>query len=779
MGRIEKLKPVRESMLWALQQQTIKDRGPGSITEDLVSEGSTTNCYTADTYAAIVAALLRDLQAAGDTRKPIIIELGGGSGRFAWQFLNRLNNYQFIGEEETPDLTYMLTDSSLSCVQAWQDAKRFQPLLEKGTLELGRLAVEAEPVIRTAKGNITPANLADRPVILIANYQFDGLPTDIFRIRDHEIRRVLLGLDSEEDDFLTKPFKSFEALVERFSSRKMEGEPTGHPAINRILRDYAKLDGDFYVTVPEEAFCFIESFMDRAAPMLMIAGDMAHAEPGEFSLDSPFVLEEYLAHYSNFDMLAQLFKGQGGTVQFERQIDEEFVCGAFLHPGKGGDMKALAGTTRTVLQNLREFNPFDAHQLDEMLKEGTDEATYRQVFAWLRFSKYDPSVAEKCLPLVFEELQQGHDDPNEELLHGAFIEAYRAFFPDGKPVNLDIGIAQMLLSIKYDEEALELIEDSLDEFGAHPARHYVHALALLRHRRKKDARAAIDRSLAMDPEYGPSIRLLEDRFSTVKKTKDEVYADMRVSHNDPEVRPKAWKIYDKLGTVLIDDLLTPKFVTELRSAYDEVVENWRIAGLGTPNNVGDKRFTVPIRIKPPFNNPALFANPVLMDLLIEAMGDKPVLSAFGAVATRKGARAQHIHREHPLLFSSDEVNVQLPCYAVNVLMPLIDLDEKAGGTQLWPDTHRTEENYQWQGPSRVIYTQAGSALTLDYRLYHGGMPCQADHGRPLLFLSYSLPWFQDTLAFESHANVAISDAELKEIPEQHRDMFKFAKRIPD
>jgi hypothetical protein len=57
------------------------------------------------------------------------------------------------------------------------------------------------------------------------------------------------------------------------------------------------------------------------------------------------------------------------------------------------------------------------------------------------------------------------------------------------------------------------------------------------------------------------------------------------------------------------------------------------------------------------------------------------------------------------------------------------------------------------------------------------MPCRASHGRPLLYFTYTMPWFHDTLAFESHAAMGISDSERMKVPEQHRDLFRFAKRI--
>ena len=110
-------------------------------------------------------------------------------------------------------------------------------------------------------------------------------------------------------------------------------------------------------------------------------------------------------------------------------------------------------------------------------------------------------------------------------------------------------------------------------------------------------------------------------------------------------------------------------------------------------------------------------------------------------------------------------------------MPLIDLDEQAGGTQLWEGTHTSARSETWSGDPHIVYTKAGSALVLDYRTYHGCMPCFADHGRPMLYFSYTMPWFHDTLAFESHAAMGISDGELQKVPARHRDLFRFATRI--
>ena len=782
MIELQPMTPVRESLVWTLLSRFYEEKGPGAWKEGLVPQGSTANCFTADTYAAVAAAFLRDMQAQGCTERPIIIELGGGNGRFAWQFLNRLINYQFGKEERCPPFTYMLTDLAASNVESWKAQARFSRLIDSGCLEFAQLSVCDAPVLETANGPVTPAMIGGRPTIIIANYLFDCIPSDMVRIRDHKIHHVLMSLESPNAEFLEQPITGFSGVKEKFSARRVKGEPTTHPVINRILENYAELEGDFQLPVPETAIRFLEAFMDRDAPMMMLAGDLAYSDPDEFSLGTPFIFDSYFAHYTNFPMFAELFRLNGGEAQFQRQKDPNFACGAFLYPGR----KAMAGGHSTVLDttriaaasNLKEFNPFDAHELIELINETVGEASFRQIFAWIRFSKFDPVVAETCLPIVFELLEQGQEQPDEQQLYECFIECYRAYFPDGADVTIDIAIAQLCLAIKFNDEALDLVEAAIREFGPKPARHYVHALVLLRLNRDEDARAALQAALALDPTYGPALRLHVEKFEPAKAAKAIEHAHFRLAFSDPELTNKTHDIFDTMGVVLIDDLLSPELIRELKIAHADAVANWQEAGLGTPNNVGDKRFTVPIRMKAPFNDPALFANPVIMDMLTTAMGEKPIINAFGAVETRAGAKMQHVHREHPLLFRSDDVNAVIPTYAVTMLIPLIDLDEEAGGTQLWEKTHKLPTGEKWQGDPSVVYTRAGSALTFDYRVYHGGMPCRADHGRPMIFLSYSLPWFKDTLAFESHAALAITEAELQAIPEEHRDMFRFAVRRP-
>ena len=43
--------------------------------------------------------------------------------------------------------------------------------------------------------------------------------------------------------------------------------------------------------------------------------------------------------------------------------------------------------------------------------------------------------------------------------------------------------------------------------------------------------------------------------------------------------------------------------------------------------------------------------------------------SFGAVTSLSGAEDQHVHRDHPFLFQEEAIDVLMPAFAVNVVVP--------------------------------------------------------------------------------------------------------------
>lgn len=782
MPVIQKMTRFDQSIIWALLHRFYMEAGPEAWSNKIVPQRSTSNAFCADTYASIVATFFRELEAEGNSKPPLVIELGGGSGRFAWQFLNRLFNYHFVDGEGCPEFTYLLTDGSTKNIAGWKKKDRFAPLIESGVLELAQLLIESDPVIRTADGELKPGDIADRPVVIIANYLFDSIVSNMVRIRDHTIEQVYVETQSTTHGFLKKPITTFESVTERFESRPIQGDPTGHPIIDAALRRYAERPGDFHVVVPQICFEFVEKFLERETPLLLLAGDLAYSDPSEFELKSPLIFDTYFAHHTNLHIFGELFRLHGGAMHSQRHKDANFSCSMFSLPGKKDWQElSLARTRETAQALLKDFNPYDAHEIIDLIESTAGDMSIRQAMAVIRFAKFDPDVAAGCIPHLLYHIQQGEEQIDRPQIYETYMEAFRAYFPDGSEVHFDCGIAELFMRLGYHVQALQLIEHSIREFGANAQRLFAKSLAILNLGDSAKAEAVVREAAALDPQFAPAQRMIAEKFDpkpgAAEAAATTSYAHLTLSNKDPRVAAKAADLLADRGVVLIEDLIHPDLVAQLREALPERVRDWHSSELGKPNNVGDKRFTVPIRLQKPFDNPNVYANPVLLDALTRVMGEKPVLHAFGSVTTYEGARMQHVHREHPLLFHTDAGNANVPCYATTILIPLIDLDEEAGGTQLWEGTHTTARDQNWEGDPHIFYTRAGSALVFDYRTYHGGMPCRASHGRPLLYFTYTMPWFHDTLAFESHAAMGISDGEWQKVPERHRDLFRFAKRI--
>lgn len=105
---------------------------------------------------------------------------------------------------------------------------------------------------------------------------------------------------------------------------------------------------------------------------------------------------------------------------------------------------------------------------------------------------------------------------------------------------------------------------------------------------------------------------------------------------------------------------------------------------------------------------------------------------------------------------------QLPPYALNVFVPLLDITEDLGPTEFWLTSHCTDDARQTflteqsamaptldETKKNIIgpLLTAGDALIYDYRICHRGTSNLSNTVRPMLYLMYARPWFKEHLNF--------------------------------
>ncbi len=248
-----------------------------------------------------------------------------------------------------------------------------------------------------------------------------------------------------------------------------------------------------------------------------------------------------------------------------------------------------------------------------------------------------------------------------------------------------------------------------------------------------------------------------------------------------KTRNQANDLFLEHGALWLKNAISTEFIDELARAYQQKYTDQPLKKLKKKHAVvGDQRFMISIKLEPPFNDTRLYANSLLLPLVQSILGTQCVLSSFGSVLSFPGAQHQPIHFDHPPLFESPEACAKTPAYALTVVIPLVDITHETGSTAIWEGSHRRatarqelqvlSEDPQWPQASTPL-PRRGDAYLMDYRVIHGGLANNANYARPILYLVYSRPWFQDTFNFNDQKPVRFASGERKKIPKQFRYLF--------
>jgi hypothetical protein len=220
----------------------------------------------------------------------------------------------------------------------------------------------------------------------------------------------------------------------------------------------------------------------------------------------------------------------------------------------------------------------------------------------------------------------------------------------------------------------------------------------------------------------------------------------------PTTEAAAHAAFREHGCVLLRGMFPPATVEAMHQEYVAQFGTLDKAAMGAeaarpaPNrflSVGGARCDITLRMTGAFGRPDVFANPRMLKFLGALLGNEIHLSNFTAVVSHPGAPPQHVHRDHGHLFPDAEVGPALPVYAVNVAVPLIDVDLRMGPTGVWLGSHRRMDAEAPIENMTISSLRRGDCMLLDYRTLHAGMPNASGGLRPIVYMVYARPWFFD------------------------------------
>jgi len=458
---------LSEAPLWGMMHRLFNERGVGLWTEGDIPSRSSSNSFIAHSKSRLAATFLEEHNPKTNTaakKTRYILEIGSGSGRFAYNFLQH-----FYGPEGTDPLVentvYIMSDIAEANINFWRDHKQFRPFVEAGVLDFAHFdAVHDDALTLAISGEKITENTVETPLVTIANYIIDSIPSDLFAASDGQLYEKLCGVQQALDpNEMVKGVKFF------YRTKKITEKYYDVPQWNEVMNRYAGHDETFQFSLPVGGFALMDTMRKFAGGAYM----MLVSDYGALNLAA--IKRNALVNVNNngnstvavnFDALRGYTEDLGGKVlQFEGAYSAIASCGYLF----GGGASPL--TMKRYHDHFTAFGPDDYDALHSQWAQSEKNPALREAIYLTKLAKYDVKMflvcrralilgarraGEKNLPLLSETLLSIADKVWQHYYH---------LDPKNDPA---LELAQMYLPLGMVDKAREVLLVSCDYNGSNP-----------------------------------------------------------------------------------------------------------------------------------------------------------------------------------------------------------------------------------------------------------------------------------------------------------------------
>jgi tetratricopeptide (TPR) repeat protein len=469
MNLLEPERPFSQSMLWALQRRYFAERGVDAWRRYEVPDYITSNPRVADGYAEMVFAFGRDRQGMAAHGEPLhVVELGAGSGRFAFHFLSRLGRLCEQAGVAPQAFRYVLTDQAESNLQHWRGHARFRPFFEQGLLDLAafEIGTSSELELRVGGRTLGSGSLAQPPVV-IANYVFDSIPQDLFHIGEGTCDECLVALAVHEDPGALDAAGLLSRLGYRYERRPLAGPPYAEPWLQEMLADYQRALSGTHLLFPATALRCLERLraLSRQGLVLLTADKGDHRLDALRDLGPPKLARHVCVSLNvNYHAFKAYCERSGGLALFPDAAPKSLHVGACLMVANAPDH---VETRRAYQRHVLDFGPDDFYAVVQHARETVTRMSVHDILGYLKLSHDDAQLLVRCLPRLLE-LAPTLQGEARRALTEALDRAWQLYFPLGEELDLADAIARLLYEMGDYRRALEYLRRSEEVYGTNP-----------------------------------------------------------------------------------------------------------------------------------------------------------------------------------------------------------------------------------------------------------------------------------------------------------------------
>jgi len=488
--------PLSRSRLWDFERAYYERKGLKAWGEGDVPSAITSNPIMAAAYAEVIVAFLRDCEAAGHldrSRTVHVLELGSGSGRLAYGMVRRLRQLLEATTMADQPVTVVLSDFDEAKLEQLACHPRLQEHMASGWVDFAVVDAAAPGEVRTWQAKEL---IADAPLVVVANYVFDSIPSDVYAIRAGVVHDVGLTLTADAPEVDRSDAKAISRLRLSWDPSEAPAQPTGHGSFDAVLARYGELLDTTMVMLPTAAMTCVEALAAAAgSPTLALVADKGWAHLRDLSGQGPPVLAPDGGSFSimvNFDAVTRVVRAGGGTALLPPHQVQHLVVGAFVL----GDLEATE-TARRYADVLGEGGPDDAHSLRGATKP-PGELTLQQALSLLRTTRWDSRTFLEVFPLLYQLVGEANGRSKIDVA-AAVHRVWDEWFPIGEPSDLALFAGLLLSRVGHHREALAMFAASIEQLGPNAEAHFGAARAHIALRELDDARREVRAALALNP----------------------------------------------------------------------------------------------------------------------------------------------------------------------------------------------------------------------------------------------------------------------------------------
>lgn len=506
---LEERQRFSQSRLWEMQRHYFDQRGAAAWCEGEVPQYVTSSPTIGLAYANVVFAFHQDRQGLQAGTQPLTVcELGAGSGAFAFQFLRHLVTLCEHANVPTSAFRYVLTDFTQANLDAWRAHSHFQTWFDSGLLDVALFDIgDTDTLHLQVSGTSISTGQLAQPLVVLANYVFDGVPQELIFLKDGIVHDCLVSLATTVDPDTLDPSACIEHLHYHYDYQPRSA-PFADAAMDALAVHYQRAATEGHVLLPSVALRALARLqaLSTAGLFLLSADRGSHEQSKAASPAAPGMsVHGSFALSVNYHAFFHWCSAHGGLTMAPRGghafID---VVGLLLV-----DSPATHSATREAYrQHVAQFGPDDFYQMATAMQARMGEQALDALLDLLRVGQHDAHQLATMLPRLLE-LAPTLALDERDALRQAVHACWNGYFPLHEQRDLAFEIACLMQSLDDHSAALRYFNYSRQHYGPHDGNLFNTASCHAALGNMAQARRFLLQALRADPAHAQARALLD------------------------------------------------------------------------------------------------------------------------------------------------------------------------------------------------------------------------------------------------------------------------------